>query len=596
MGLCDSMNRKGEDESKTENKQNQYIKKEVDFESSPIDINEIKELYSNEPAICKIRFEVLKDGEIKNGLGTGFFCDIDNNDLPFRKALFTNNHVLDENRIKINKKIEFEYCGKNRIIEITKNRRVFTNKELDYTCIEIFNTDNINKFLNIDKAIFDDKNSLIKKDIFILQYPGKLLFHIGKILDIKNNIIEHKIPTKSGSSGSPLIKRYNNNLVIGIHFGAKLKIEKSEQNKDKSNENYECNLATPFDVIIKDIINQFKNHNSDKIELKKVIQTTINKKDKISIINYGQLSKNIMTIKYKISKDRNYNKIRLFGKEFVKNNIDNCEIIIEGKPQKIVECLELNYEVKKKGILEIKLKETKTITNMSHMFCRGIDELDEMLLFSITDIDEFDTRNITDMSYLFCCCENIRSLPDISSWNTSNVKNMSNMISYCECLESLPDISKWDTKNVTNMSHMFRNSIMIKKFPDISKWNTSNVNNMEHMFSYCLSLHELPNISEWDVSKVSNMSFMFSHCGILESIPDISKWNTKNVINIKGMFYCCTNLRDFPDITKWNTENLVYCDCLFYYCNQLHNQKDFKKRLKEKLNIRDDYFDVWKGY
>ena len=129
MGSCDSFNKKGKDESKTENKQNQYIKRQVDFDSSPMDINEIKELYSNEPAICKISFKVLKDGEIKNGLGTGFFCDIDNKDIPFRKALFTNNHVLDENRIQINKQIEFEYCGRNKIIEITKNRRVFTNKE-----------------------------------------------------------------------------------------------------------------------------------------------------------------------------------------------------------------------------------------------------------------------------------------------------------------------------------------------------------------------------------------------------------------------------------------------------------------------------------
>ena len=193
---------------------------------------------------------------------------------------------------------------------------------------------------------------------------------------------------------------------------------------------------------------------------------------------------NSMTIIYKIDNgNRAYNKLRLFGEEFVKNNKDNCSIIIDGKNQGLSEHININEKMRKKGYLEIKLKENKIISNMSHMFCRGIEEDDRILLWQIPDISKWNTINVTDMSYLFCCCENLESLPDISSWNTSNVKDMSNMISYCRNLESLPDISKWDTSNVTDMSHMFVNDLKLKLFPDISKWNTSKVKDMEHMFT-----------------------------------------------------------------------------------------------------------------
>ena len=87
-------------------------------------------------------------------------------------------------------------------------------------------------------SLFNDKKSLKNKDIFVLQYPdGNLCFHWGKILDIQNDLIKNYVPTKGGSSGSPLIKRYNNNLIVGLHFGAKIYVDK-------------YNLPTTFDVII----------------------------------------------------------------------------------------------------------------------------------------------------------------------------------------------------------------------------------------------------------------------------------------------------------------------------------------------------------
>ena len=164
---------------------------------------EIDELYSYESAICKIKIQYIENGQIKEGLGTGCFCEISDNFIPFKKALFTNNHILDKNKLEIGRVIMFEICNQLYKIKITNNRKVFTNEILDYTCIEIFNSDYIPTFFQIDNNIFKNKNSLISKEIFILQYPlGELSHALGTILNFEDNRICHNVNTDKGSSCS----------------------------------------------------------------------------------------------------------------------------------------------------------------------------------------------------------------------------------------------------------------------------------------------------------------------------------------------------------------------------------------------------------
>ena len=132
-----------------------------------------------EKSMCKISYETI-DG--KKGKGSGFFCEIDIN-FPFKYALFTNNHILDESNIEIGNIIHFEYLDFKKSIyiekkiKITNERKVFTNKELDYTCIELFKSDNIINYFKIAPKLFKyDKNKLKDNDIFILQFP-KLMIH-----------------------------------------------------------------------------------------------------------------------------------------------------------------------------------------------------------------------------------------------------------------------------------------------------------------------------------------------------------------------------------------------------------------------------------
>ena len=295
---------------------------------------------------------------------------------------------------------------------------------------------------------------------------------------------------------------------------------------------------------------------------------------------------NSMTIRYKTN-DYDF-ELRLFGDEFVKNNKNNCVIIIDGKRQELITLLDINENMRKKGYLEIQLKEINTITNLSHMFCGN-----GMSVINIFDIDKWDTKHVTDMSYLFCCCEELETLPDISSWNTSNVEDMSNMISYCYKIESLPDISKWDTKKVKNMSHMFTGNSALKKLPDISKWHTAKVENMEHMFAYS-GITELPDISKWDLSSIKNMSYMFSFCRALKTYPNIFKWKLKNPTNLKGMFYNCDSAFGLEkyDMSNWVINNQSDVSLIFYYVHT-DDLVEIIWKMNEKFNIGVQYINAW---
>ena len=179
----------------------------------PIEKKEIDELFKKENCMCLINFETDEGGKKKNnGLGTGFFCNLKNSYFPFQKALFTNNHVLNKERISPGEKIKIIYNQKSIIIEMTEKRTRFTNERLDYTCIEILDEDEITNFFEIDTAVFNNRSSLEDEEIFILQFneTESLKFSSGNILHIKNNLMVHSAVTSRGSSGSPLIRRHRN--------------------------------------------------------------------------------------------------------------------------------------------------------------------------------------------------------------------------------------------------------------------------------------------------------------------------------------------------------------------------------------------------
>ena len=85
----------------------------------------------------------------------------------------TNNHILEEDDIKINEKIKMSINNGNKNIEIIidNSRKTFTSKKYDITIIEMKQNDGIesNSFLEIDKDIY--------KDNFRKIYKNKSTFH-----------------------------------------------------------------------------------------------------------------------------------------------------------------------------------------------------------------------------------------------------------------------------------------------------------------------------------------------------------------------------------------------------------------------------------
>ena len=206
--------------------------------------------------------------------GTGFICKISDN----LYVLITNNHILNEEDIEENKIIDISINNKSRKIKMDKNRKKYTNEEIDITIIEIRqNEDEIYEYLEIDEEDIKEKEDNLEleyrnKSIYMIHYPrGELSLSCGVIKELKERkIIEHVCSTEEGSSGSPImsLKTYK---VIGIHYCG-------EKDKTKN-----------YGIFIKYAIDKFIDNNIYKNEIN--IQYKV--KEKGNIYTHIYLVKNL---------------------------------------------------------------------------------------------------------------------------------------------------------------------------------------------------------------------------------------------------------------------------------------------------------------
>ena len=253
--------------------------------SEIISYNLVKRCEKKLNATCKI---LNTNGTSK---GTGFFCEIKLNN-KLKKVLFTNNHVLNN----YNSDIKIEYD--RDIIKLKKENRFFyTNEDLDYSCIEILDSDNFNNYFKVDKNINNNnpKEEYIYDQLVIIQYPGGNIpeFGEGYINTINKESIIYSIMSECGSSGSPICLDTRNLKVIGIHRGK------------ADNENKNLKRGIFMKQIIKDIEKQI-----------------LNKKDK-TYNNYFETKNNFYKSdnKYKSNYEGNYKKN--INNEKDNNNINN---------------------------------------------------------------------------------------------------------------------------------------------------------------------------------------------------------------------------------------------------------------------------------
>ena len=273
-----------------------------------------------------------------------------------------------------------------------------------------------------------------------------------------------------------------NNVMNTLHIYFKF-VEKNLINFNINNINYN---------ILQNIIYNYK---GGAFEFGDIIQDAANLTDDNSYNEfiprilklYNEMNKNEIDIVYNIP--NNENEIKIFGKEFVKDNKDLCKIIYDNKEYNISE--KFNCKNIKENKFKFKLK--------------GIN-------------------NIYILHSMFEGCSQLSNLSNFSNWDTTYTSFMQNVFKNCKCLD-LPDISDWNTSNVFIMDSIFEGCSLLKSLPNIFNWNVSNVLSMQNMFKGFSSLVSLPNISKWDITKAlklkdKGMGGMFDGCSKSLKIPE----------------------------------------------------------------------------
>ena len=239
---------------------------EIEFKNVKyLNLSEVQLLYKyGENSIFKIF-----NSDYKKFLGIGFLIQVNPFSMsqspkvkfPFRRGLFTCNHIFPEEFFNNNERLYFIHKNVKKQIYIrecqifSKNpnyldfrkgfdkRKIFLDKELDYTFIEILDSDDIfdKKFELFKIETLRQKNLL---DIAILHYPTDegLSFSLGIFQKKNDNSLVHNCLTSLGSEGAPIINLNNIRNIIGIHCGNIGNV----------------GLGYSMDIILLDIINIYK--------------------------------------------------------------------------------------------------------------------------------------------------------------------------------------------------------------------------------------------------------------------------------------------------------------------------------------------------
>lgn len=123
---------------------------------------------------CKNSLCKIKSGKVK---GFGFFTELDEEYIPFSECLMTSTEILDEDYIKNKKEIILDFQNSEKILQINE-RKIFSNKDLGYICIEILNDDEIEDFLYIEGRIEKEGRDLILTKIYLFLNLKKIIIYL----------------------------------------------------------------------------------------------------------------------------------------------------------------------------------------------------------------------------------------------------------------------------------------------------------------------------------------------------------------------------------------------------------------------------------
>ena len=175
----------------------------------------------------------------------------------------------------------------------------------------------------------------------------------------------------------------------------------------------------------------------------------------------------------------------IFGDKFVKNNISNIKLIINGENSNLVKKYKLN---KFENNIEIIIN--NKLTSLEDMFYN---------IYILKDIEELkylDTEYINNLSYMFYGCTSLSDIKPLENWDVSNVSKFSYMFDGCTSLSDIKPLEKWNVSKVNNFSDMFNGCTSLNDIKSLKNWNVSNGNNFSDMFNGCISLSDISPLSD----------------------------------------------------------------------------------------------------
>ena len=299
-----------------------YIKGIYEHKRGKQSIEDFKKIIEKSRTSCKILLE--------DDYGSGLLCEIKKGGKS-TKVLITCNYVINKEFLISNNEITFEINKQNKKIELV-NRKIWTNKDIGYTCIQILDSDKIEQFLEVNEdsdEIFTKNfkyEKLKKKEIILFAYNEEdddnepiQSSEFGIIRKFRKKKLLTKYKYSLGPSGGAIVLKKNFKL-IGIYAG----VIKEE------------NVFIPINIIVNDmntnqnsivVLNKKKGNNEEnnfeksKEDDNKIFENIFMNKNERKR-DFNKLFENIFN---RLNKGEKEKKMEEDAKKSVKNEIDKKE-------------------------------------------------------------------------------------------------------------------------------------------------------------------------------------------------------------------------------------------------------------------------------
>ena len=201
------------------------------FLEAAFDESELKPDSSDEPwvrGVCKV---ITKNEEGRGLCGTGFLLKFEDSQKRTVYGLLTCHHVATYDfftRVEPNQiSLDFQSLKKTyKLSEIQKEKcEPIFNQEMDFYFVILSDTFCEEMINNFKVQFIGAADSIKKEPIIVPQHPDGKERHIASATidqswDEKSGKNWHKVSTKTGSSGAPLLQKYGGEMrVIGINRG-----------------------------------------------------------------------------------------------------------------------------------------------------------------------------------------------------------------------------------------------------------------------------------------------------------------------------------------------------------------------------------------